>query len=572
MSEFLFQCTLRATWVVALAIVVAWLLRRRSAALRAAVWTAAVVALLAIPMLPQYEVTVPVSSPLAFASAMRQGQHLADMEVRTAPRKTHRGVDSPIVMPTFSLAQSLFILGFVVVGWKKIRAWLTVTRMVQRSSRARVDALAQEIATDLGLRRIPEIRLAREETVPFTIGAWRPRIVLPASSITWEPGRMDMVLRHEMAHVERGDWAVLLIAQVAQVAFWFHPFVWFGVARLRFECEQAADDAVLASSFRASDYASELRAWSLRSAPEFSLPVARPSGIAQRLRRILDGNADRRRASTRSRVAFVGFLLICAIPVFGGAPGPARINFPDGSKVTVRRISTWDAEHGYVAWDIDGHRLSVTSDTDEKNIRDAIQQWAQRYEKPAPDARWVAVSLALDENTPDPKLAGVPQLRLTAGEGTVLRSGFMPGPRRKGEAPIFTYVYSVDPNWKCSDAQLDLNTGADLVYAESPLDGNKYRLVSALPPYLRDKSHQEMTFFRGRVDEPESDDWIYFTRVKWSNGATTGPMSVSGEPDGSETIGTETVPNAHIVSIQTMRQRQFKASVRKIPLYPQGAK
>ena len=66
------------------------------------------------------------------------------------------------------------------------------------------------------------------------------------------------MLRHELAHIRRGDWAVLIAAELLRAVYWFNPLVWIACSRVRQESEYACDDAVLNAGVEGSEYATHL--------------------------------------------------------------------------------------------------------------------------------------------------------------------------------------------------------------------------------------------------------------------------------------------------------------------------
>src|SRR4029078_12943853 len=96
---------------------------------------------------------------------------------------------------------------------------------------------------------------------PDLLAAWgllRPRVLLPSHAREWSMERRELVLRHELAHLKRGDWPVQLGAEVIRTLFWFNPLFWAVCRELRRESELACDDLVLASGVPAPRYASQL--------------------------------------------------------------------------------------------------------------------------------------------------------------------------------------------------------------------------------------------------------------------------------------------------------------------------
>lgn len=81
---------------------------------------------------------------------------------------------------------------------------------------------------------------------PAVVGAWKPRIVLPADFETRYPAREgEMVLAHERAHLRRGDTAVNLAVVALRCAYWFNPLLHWAASRFRQDQELACDALVL---------------------------------------------------------------------------------------------------------------------------------------------------------------------------------------------------------------------------------------------------------------------------------------------------------------------------------------
>jgi len=131
-----------------------------------------------------------------------------------------------------------------------------------------------------------------------TWGVLRPRVILPAGSVEWPEVRARVVLRHELAHVRRGDWIMQMIAQTLRIVYWFNPVVWIACRRLRLESECACDDSVLSDDIKGHEYAEHLldlaralnkpgQSWSA------ALTMSRPSTIERRFAAMLNPGLNR---------------------------------------------------------------------------------------------------------------------------------------------------------------------------------------------------------------------------------------------------------------------------------------
>jgi len=158
--------------------------------------------------------------------------------------------------------------------------------------------LVTRLNKQLGLRRPVTLLRAGPRQMPLTFGLWHPCVVLPADAQSWTRERREIVLLHELAHIQRYDVPMQIIARFCCALYWFHPLAWWALRRMRVEREHACDDSVLLAGQKASGYASELleiaRAHSGCSPIlNAALSMARPSQLEGRLLAVLDANRCR---------------------------------------------------------------------------------------------------------------------------------------------------------------------------------------------------------------------------------------------------------------------------------------
>jgi bla regulator protein blaR1 len=84
---------------------------------------------------------------------------------------------------------------------------------------------------------------------PMLVGAWRPRVVLPADFETrYTRDERALVLAHERAHLRRGDALANAVASGCLCLSWFNPLMYWAVGQFRFDQELACDASVLAAT------------------------------------------------------------------------------------------------------------------------------------------------------------------------------------------------------------------------------------------------------------------------------------------------------------------------------------
>jgi bla regulator protein blaR1 len=103
-----------------------------------------------------------------------------------------------------------------------------------------------ELASLLGLRRVPEVWLAESHGSPFVCGLIRPVLVLPEGlASVLEPGELRQVLLHELTHVKRGDLFWDWFPAIARTLFFFHPISHWVAGRILLERELACDQPAM---------------------------------------------------------------------------------------------------------------------------------------------------------------------------------------------------------------------------------------------------------------------------------------------------------------------------------------
>ena len=340
---------LRVTAVLALSWLGARIATRGSASMRHALWVAAFVGVLALPLaarfMPSLElpllpaaddtrVPAPQAAQVTASSATsRSSATPINLTPLPAARVTVASApETPRTSWTASLA-SISSLGWAFIAWLVMGAGLAgryllglaiVARITRRASEMRegrwLDALDVATAT-LGIVETPRLVVSPDVSMPFTCGFMRATLVVPESAEDWSDERIDVVLRHELAHVARRDCLVQAMTQAALAVYWFHPLAWVAARHLRSERERACDDLVLATGTRGTTYAEHLldiaRSATTDSSPlaAAALAMARPSELEGRLLAILDPRRERGRASRRRILQVAAIAVVVIAPL-----------------------------------------------------------------------------------------------------------------------------------------------------------------------------------------------------------------------------------------------------------------
>jgi beta-lactamase regulating signal transducer with metallopeptidase domain/outer membrane protein TolC len=350
----LFDAALKSAAVVLLAMLVASLLGRASAASRHLVWCLSVASLLLLPalslVLPDWRVAwLPrwTAKPRQLAATEQTGLARADRTqplddaaplndaaiafTPSAASETGRHKEPPHLPPasietTSSPRPAMRWLALVwpaggLLSLVPLAIGLWQLAGLHRRSQAIGDqrwlTLLDGLRRQLTVRRSVRLRQCESALAPLTWGALRPVLLVPFEAEAWPDERRRLVLLHELAHIRRWDWLTQLVAHVACAVYWFNPLVWLAARQMRIERERACDDVVLASGARASDYARELLALAAGLSDSqvstlVAVPMARRGLLDDRLQGILDSRRSRA-ALSRAAVCLGATLVIAAI-------------------------------------------------------------------------------------------------------------------------------------------------------------------------------------------------------------------------------------------------------------------
>ena len=304
------------------ALALAFALRSRAAADRALVLRLGVAMLLLLPfialVLPALRIEAwaaptpmpAATSPLAFAGPQLPLALPADAGPQAAA-PTIWDDPTPLVLLAYLggllMVGARLLAGLVMLGrWTRSGREVTCPEWLAAFEHARWAAPRGEA-----------LRLLVSDAVPSPLSwGWRRPVILIDPDTLAEPDEAAAILAHEVAHVARRDWPVLMLTRIAAALFWFNPMVWLLEREVVQQAEEAAD-CEAAACVEPARYARTLLSWAQvngRLIPANSIAPSE-SALARRVRAILDGRL-RERPSGSALTAFAAMLCIAvAAPV-----------------------------------------------------------------------------------------------------------------------------------------------------------------------------------------------------------------------------------------------------------------
>jgi beta-lactamase regulating signal transducer with metallopeptidase domain len=341
--EFLIEMGWKSALIAAAGLLLATMLRSRSAADRGRVLKLCVALLLALPavalFMPALEIETSAQSPAptptvapAVTVAATYGAPMAAQASSDVPataedsalRSTGDWDDPSLLFLLLYAGGVAMVAGRLLAGLWTLRRWTREARDV--TDPAWIEALSRSGGEARGIRLL----VSEDASSPLSWGWLRPVVLIDRDTLR-EPQEADAILAHEVAHVTRRDWPSLLLSRLAVALFWFNPLVWRVDREMAQQAEEAADGEA-AARVEPARYAQTLLDWARLSVPN-ALPAnaigAGEPGLSKRVRAVLDGRAMRQPGSRWAAAAMLGCAVVAApvaaVEFVPKAPGPAAL-------------------------------------------------------------------------------------------------------------------------------------------------------------------------------------------------------------------------------------------------------
>ncbi len=291
----MFAVVWQSTVLAALVAAALWALRRQSPRVRYALLLFLAAKLLAMPFW-SVGIAWPWSSASVATPSPAVEPSTPTVAVPAPAVETSSPTDSlaaPVVASVASPARArltwqawLMALWLAVIVAEVVRTARQFRRLRRlladsRPAPPQFAALVANCARLLGLKTAPAAREIEGEGSPFVSGLIRPRLVLPAATLTsFDVPALRQIVLHELAHVRRKDLWTLWIVHAMRTLYWFHPVAHWIAYRAGLERELACDQLAIArSGATAGAYAQTL----VRAAGSTSQPLALTAAVAAKL-------------------------------------------------------------------------------------------------------------------------------------------------------------------------------------------------------------------------------------------------------------------------------------------------
>ncbi|MGM0631595.1 MAG: TonB family protein [Pseudomonadota bacterium] len=170
-----------------------------------------------------------------------------------AARSNGPGLAEVVVTLYVMVALALLLrLGLACIRLRRMRRTATPVEKVE---------LHRELATvkaRLGMDRDVVLATSADIDSPVSFGCRPAHVLLPPRSDEWSPDVLTDVLLHELCHIRRHDWLMLMASHVLCALYWFNPLVWLARRHLLARTENRCDRDVLFSGRDHVTYAESL--------------------------------------------------------------------------------------------------------------------------------------------------------------------------------------------------------------------------------------------------------------------------------------------------------------------------
>jgi bla regulator protein BlaR1 len=323
----LITTAVKSLGLLILAMLFSALTGKKRARVRAVIWSSALVGALLLPLLgafgPKLFIGIPAwlahestiskinAVPAKSAVGSNKQIHIAPSTPMQPKRTSHIGWMS---IEWMSLLPIIWLTGFCMLSIRQLAGWLRIVITLHRSQKldASWDKILSRSMRRVGCRRRPRLVVSNNINTPATAFMFHPIILLPERCANWLIERQEIVLQHELVHINRYDWIVRELAHLACSVYWFNPLAWWGLRCLVYEQEKACDEEVVASGTRPSSYAATLLELARAATGQPMIPVleiAHNRQLEGRIMRVLNhGCRTPRRAILLTAIVVFGFV------------------------------------------------------------------------------------------------------------------------------------------------------------------------------------------------------------------------------------------------------------------------
>ena len=204
---------------------------------------------------------------------------------------------------------AMWFMGVVVLSLRWVSGLIGVHQLKRHGLAVEDDLIQSSFDTLIGqldISRSVQLLASVHVDQPMVIGWLKPVVLLPLSVVTNLPlAHVEAILAHELAHVRRHDYLVLVFQSVVEVLFFYHPAVWWVSRQMRIEREYCCDELATKVLGNELVYVTALTNLDSRRGQQLALG-ANDGRLVDRIRRIV----QRKNGVARQQTSWLGVGLL----------------------------------------------------------------------------------------------------------------------------------------------------------------------------------------------------------------------------------------------------------------------
>lgn len=256
----------------------------------------------------------------AVAAALLLKIVLPNIQFPAIPLSMSYWLAVPIVniISPLSIFVGIYLLGVLWFLSYQIMGFMDIAKLSARSKEAdtALNAVLKNVEKHFNFKRKVNLKVTTELSGPVVWGQFKPTILLPATYVHWDEGRLTRVLTHECAHIERNDFIVKVTGKWICAFLWIVPLVWWVNKKIEWYAELSCDDKVIAIYDARDAYAEDLLSiTSSRDSLTWALAFIQSSKLYLRLQYVLDARNYRESVTTKQMVLQFFSLFVLVVPL-----------------------------------------------------------------------------------------------------------------------------------------------------------------------------------------------------------------------------------------------------------------
>ena len=261
----LLNMSISATWLILAVFILRLLLKRAGGKIRTLLWVLVAVSLLSpfsiesgFSLLPSAE-PIPQNIVYDAKPGIDSGFEVLDEAVKPMLQNSLSPTEGYSINP---------VQVYIIVGF-----WLWLAGITVLLAYALVSYFVLKRRTNASVNLFDNVYVCDEINSSFVLGFVKPKIYLESSI---DDEHREYVIRHEQAHIKRGDNFVKVFGFMVLALHWFNPLVWISYGLFCRDMELACDEEVIGqmNSIEKKKYSQALLSCAFHSKAAFVCPVA----------------------------------------------------------------------------------------------------------------------------------------------------------------------------------------------------------------------------------------------------------------------------------------------------------